>query len=106
MMPVAHLLCSDAWRRLLAASAAGLVLLLAVLAASPALHEVLHADAAQPDHACAVTLFLQGVEAATAALVLLAAPLRRVLGAVREPAPVRAAVPAYRLPPGRGPPRD
>ena len=45
---------------------AGLVLLLNALAASPSLHELLHADAGSPQHQCAVTLFAHGqVDSAT-----------------------------------------
>ena len=45
------------------------VLLLNLLAASPSLHECFHADAGQPDHQCAVTLFAHGhVDAATVAV--------------------------------------
>ena len=39
---------------------AGLVLLLNAMAASPSLHEWFHADAAQPEHQCAVTMFAHG----------------------------------------------
>jgi len=42
------------------------VLLLNLLAAAPALHELLHADAGHEDHHCAVTLFAHGqVDSAT-----------------------------------------
>jgi hypothetical protein len=37
-----------------------LVLLLDAMAASPALHELVHRDADSPDHQCAVTLFSHG----------------------------------------------
>ena len=43
-----------------------LVLLLNLLAASPSLHEIFHADANHDDHQCAVTLFAHGqVDSAT-----------------------------------------
>jgi hypothetical protein len=38
----------------------GLVLLLNAMAASPALHELIHSDAAESGHQCAVTLFAHG----------------------------------------------
>ncbi|HEX4350652.1 MAG TPA: hypothetical protein VH251_09695 [Verrucomicrobiae bacterium] len=39
---------------------AGFVLLLNAMAASPTLHEWFHADAGEPGHQCAVTLFAHG----------------------------------------------
>ena len=43
-----------------------LLLILNVMAAVPALHELVHRDADQADHQCAVTLFAHGnVESAT-----------------------------------------
>lgn len=36
------------------------VLLLNLLAASPSLHQLVHADANNPDHQCAITLFVHG----------------------------------------------
>jgi hypothetical protein len=45
----------------------GLVLLLGAMAASPSLHERLHADASEAGHHCAVTLFAHGqVDSASA----------------------------------------
>ena len=38
----------------------GLVLLLGVTAASPALHKLIHTDADHADHQCAVTMFAHG----------------------------------------------
>jgi hypothetical protein len=44
----------------------GMVLLLNAMAACPALHELIHADADKPGHECAVTIFAHGkVESAT-----------------------------------------
>jgi hypothetical protein len=46
-----------------------LVLLLNGMAASPSLHELIHADAGKPDHECAVTLFAHGqVDSASVAV--------------------------------------
>jgi hypothetical protein len=48
-----------------------LLLLLSTLAASPDLHQRLHADSNSPDHNCAITLFAKGqINAAPAAAVL------------------------------------
>ena len=38
----------------------GLVLFVSLLAVSPALHQLVHADADSPDHHCVVTLFAHG----------------------------------------------
>jgi hypothetical protein len=53
------------WFRLVAKPAlaglsAALLLFLSTLAASPALHEFLHADAGSVDHHCVITLFTKG----------------------------------------------
>jgi hypothetical protein len=45
---------------IIASLLAGVILLLNAMAASPSLHEWFHADAAQPEHQCAVTLFAHG----------------------------------------------
>jgi hypothetical protein len=44
----------------LAALLVGLVLLLNAMAACPALHELIHKDADEADHHCAVTMFAHG----------------------------------------------
>ena len=44
----------------LAALLAGIVLFLDAMAACPALHELIHHDADQPGHECAVTMFMHG----------------------------------------------
>ena len=50
----------------LAASLVGLILLLNAMAACPALHELIHKDADEADHHCAVTMFMHGqVESTT-----------------------------------------
>ena len=49
------------------------VLSLSLISSSPALHKLLHADAAAADHQCAVTLFSHGqVTSAEAAPILIA----------------------------------
>jgi len=53
-------------KSLLATLLIGLVLLLNAMAASPALHQLIHHDAGTANHQCAVTLFALGkVESAT-----------------------------------------
>jgi len=47
-------------KSLLATLLIGLVLLLDAMAASPALHELIHKDADRPGHECAVTMFAHG----------------------------------------------
>jgi hypothetical protein len=55
----------------LAASLVGLILLLDAMAACPALHEMIHKDADEADHHCAVTMFAQGkVDSATSETVI------------------------------------
>lgn len=49
-----------------------MVLFLAALAASPSLHEWLHHDANEPDHECAVTLFVHGKVSATPVVPVIA----------------------------------
>ncbi len=79
------------------------VLLLDAMAASPALHEWIHADAGTPEHQCAVTLFAHGQVHAASVTVPLPAPL---LFIVTTPCGVFVAFrPAIEdLPAGRGPP--
>jgi len=79
------------------------VLLLDAMAASPALHEWIHADAGAPDHQCAVTLFAHGQVHAASVAVPLPAPLSFI---VTTPCCVFVAFrPAIEdLPAGRGPP--
>lgn len=54
---------------------AGMVLLLNALAASPALHELVHSDACEAGHQCAVTLFAHGQVDAVSIDVPVVAPL-------------------------------
>ena len=80
-----------------------LVLLLNALAASPALHELLHKDADHAGHACVVTLFAHGQVDSVSGEVAVAMPL-----ALIETTPsiiFSIPSPAFQnLPPGRGPP--
>jgi len=81
----------------------GFVLLLNTLAAVPPLHELIHKDAGEAAHQCAVTLFAHGQVDSPVAAVAACIPV----------APVQALplvsisvfnVLAATLPPGRGPP--
>ena len=82
---------------------AGLVLLLDAMAACPKLHELIHHDADQPGHECAVTMFAHGQVDSSVATVVTILPLIPVdfspLTLVSLP---NAQVET--LPPGRGPP--
>ena len=81
----------------------GLVLLLDAMAASPALHELIHKDADEADHHCAVTMFAHGqvdsatVEVASFMPVGLVETTRQVVFSVFAPA-------IENLPAGRAPP--
>jgi hypothetical protein len=90
--------------RLLAGGCVALVVLLAVLAASPALHEWLHHDAGGADHECAVTLFQHGADAAVAAVAVAATVWIAVALAVIAPAGPDLVQRHYWLPPGNAPP--
>ncbi len=78
--------------------------LLGVLATSQQLHASVHSEADHLNHACAVTLFNHGVEAATGGACIAGAPVLFPAGRcfVQPALPVARA--DNRLPPGRGPP--
>jgi hypothetical protein len=81
----------------------GIVLLLDAMAASPALHELIHKDADSPDHQCAVTLFAHGQVDSTVvevAPIVLTPPIETVSPVFL---PVFASCLQY-LPSGRAPP--
>jgi type III secretory pathway component EscT len=80
-----------------------LVLMLSVLAVSPATHEHLHCDAGQAEHTCAITLFAQGVTTAAVAMVL-AVVVWRLLNRVAVWWDVFVLAPAFSHLPGRAPP--
>jgi hypothetical protein len=92
-------------RRLVAAGSAALVLALTIVAASPRLHDQLHAGHAhEAEEGCAVTLFAGGVSPPLGALEIAAPTI-----AWREQAPATATeivltAPRYLLLPERGPP--
>jgi hypothetical protein len=88
---------------LISALLVALVLLLDAMVASPGLHELLHADADQAGHECAVTMFLHGQVDSAVVLVAIALPAPPV---EFSPLPAIAVFPTRTdaLPPGRGPP--
>ncbi|MGA3179635.1 MAG: hypothetical protein ABSF38_04750 [Verrucomicrobiota bacterium] len=103
-LPRLHFGFARATKIAAAALCVALVFGLSLLAACPALHELIHHDACDPDHECAITLFAHGQ-------VNLA---ETVVPIVQRPEPVAAFVQTWReicfvstdvpLHPGRGPP--
>ena len=116
---------SDAFRRLLAAGCAALVLLLGLMAVNPVLHDLAHqaatagrpacahqdhghatppADQTNGNHVCAVTLFARGLALATPVVAPDATPVAwhdLIFSAVEEPL---LTAPRYLHQPERGPP--
>lgn len=90
-------------KRGLAALSFAVFLLLQAMVTFPGLHALFHRDASEPDHECAVTLFVHGqVHCADAAVpVLRPDPLPVFIQSLREAVFVSADV---RLLPVRGPP--
>jgi hypothetical protein len=81
----------------------GVVLLLNALAASPALHKLIHHDADKADHDCAVTMFAHGHVDSVAVEVSVVAPAFFI--PVIPQVKFSAFAPAIKnLPPGRAPP--
>lgn len=80
-----------------------LVLLLNLLAASPSLHELIHADAGRADHHCAVMLFAHGQVDSSAVDVAVPVPVAPVEFLPPTLVSIPSALVAT-LPPGRGPP--
>jgi hypothetical protein len=83
--------------------ALGLVLAVNLLAASPSLHEWVHADAGKEDHQCAVTLFAHGQVDSSAVQVAASLPAAAIEHSPQILASVVAEL-VETLPPGRGPP--
>ncbi|MGA2605161.1 MAG: hypothetical protein ABSG14_13115 [Verrucomicrobiia bacterium] len=82
----------------------GLILLIDLMAASPALHELIHFDAGQPDHHCTVTLFAHGqIDSAVCEIVVPTVSIQWI-----DPCPpvtLSFVAPlVVLLPPGRAPP--
>lgn len=80
-----------------------MVLLLAAMAACPKLHELIHHDADEPGHQCAVTMFIHGQVDSVVVAVAAIIPVGPVELPIVHPLPVFSA-PLDILPPGRGPP--
>jgi len=88
------------------AVAVTLVLLLwlqLAMAASETLHKFIHADADQPGHECAVTLFAHGQVETSPVDVPVLPPVTGV-ETTPQPVPFVFSAPSQQLPPGRGPP--
>jgi hypothetical protein len=81
-----------------------MVWLLGIFAVSSDLHGTLHHEAGSASHACAVTLFRDGVEDLLPAIILTPAPVLYPIGEAVVVVAVIAAEPDTRLPPGCGPP--
>lgn len=80
-----------------------LVLLLNLLAAVPSLHELIHHDAGEADHQCAVTMFAHGQVDSSVVEVALPVPAAPVEFSPQTLVSVLSTLVAT-LPPGRGPP--
>jgi len=90
-------------KSLLAALLIGLVLWLNAVAASPALHRMIHHDANKADHQCAVTLFAHGQVESAATVIPVVLPVTfaetsRPVGSLLSGSTIEL------LPPGRAPP--
>jgi hypothetical protein len=77
---------------------------LGLFSTSPLLHGVLHSDAGHAGHACAFTLFREGVESDFGATVTVPAPALCRAGEVVAVAAIPVADVDVRLPPACGPP--
>ena len=90
-------------KRAYAALWLGVFLLLQAMVVFPGLHALIHSDASDPDHECAVTLFLHGqAHGADAAVPLLRPEPAAVVVQSRSGAVFVST--DVRLLPGRGPP--
>ncbi len=87
----------------MAASLIGLVLLLGVMAASPALHKLVHNDAGKADHECAITMFAHGQVDSVAGDVPAATPTTFIETSLPAELSVFSAA-IENLPSGRAPP--
>ena len=91
-------------RRLVATAAAVFVLAIGAVAASPALHQWLHPDAAEADHECAITLFSHGAIEPGAVAAPVVVPLLLVTAVAVAPDGPDLVAPRYRWSPERAPP--
>lgn len=83
----------------------GTVLMLALFAASPAIHHWLHADADHADHECAITLYAQGVTTATVGVALVVVAWRLLGLSQNAGVELFLSAPRFLYLPGRAPPR-
>jgi hypothetical protein len=90
-------------RPVLAVWLIGLVLLLNAMAAVPALHELIHKDADEAGHQCAVTLFSHGQVESAAGDVPMVLPVTLV-EATPQTVISLSGTTIENLPPGRAPP--
>lgn len=105
-MPPLRPTLAERARRSIAAACAGVVLTLAIFAASPELHHGLHdGDHGEAHHAtCAVALFAGGVAPATTDVSPGTEPRLSDAGHRFPREELFCAASHHRLPPGRGPP--
>lgn len=80
------------------------VWLLGLFAASSQLHVSLHSDADDAGHACAITLFSQGLEDSPGCADLVVTPALFRAGEIAALTAAPVTDTPDRLPPGRGPP--
>ena len=102
LQPVSPYL-KPSFHALIAALLVAFVLLLDAMVACPGLHEMVHSDADQAGHECAVTLFIHGQVDSAAVLVVAVLPPPPVVFSPL-PAIVQFHTRTDALPPGRGPP--
>lgn len=91
-------------QRTLAGFLSATILLLTVLAVSPGAHVRLHADAADADHACAITLFAHGIISSVGPIDLPAQVECPETVVYAAPVELSLVSPRYLLQPLRGPP--
>jgi len=83
----------------------GTVLMLALMAASPAAHHWLHADSDHENHECAITLYAQGITTALVGVALAVVAWRQLELSQSAATELFLAAPRFLHLPGRAPPR-
>jgi len=81
-----------------------LVLALSLLSASPSLHRLIHKDADDANHECAVTLFAHAQVLPLSKAIILAVVILGFVGFISLPRIALLPARPRQLPPGRGPP--
>jgi hypothetical protein len=94
-----------AFQRLVAGMCAFVVFALGALAASPQLHEDVHADCCEPEHVCAITLFSHAPGEIPATILQVEPAVFRVERQMAIDAPVWRSAQLRLFPPSCGPPR-